>query len=115
VILGPTGRNFGAGMSGGVAFVLDDGGRFADRVNTEMVDIDPLDDDDRDWLLDRVGKHRHETGSLVASRMLDHWDASVERFVKVMPKDLKRVTMAASQARSAGVDELAAVMASSQG
>jgi glutamate synthase (NADPH/NADH) large chain len=115
VILGPTGRNFAAGMSGGIAFVLDDEGRLIDRINPEMVDIEPLDEDDSAWLLDRVTKHHHETGSLVASRVLDDWTSSVQKFVKVMPKDLKRVMQAASQARSEGVDEITAVMAAAQG
>jgi len=115
VILGGTGLNFAAGMSGGVAFVLDTEGRLAQRVNSEMVDIDPLDDEDRSWLKDRVTKHHHETGSLVASRILDHWSSAVERFVKVTPKDLKRVLDAASRARVDGSDQTEAVMAAARG
>jgi glutamate synthase (NADPH/NADH) large chain len=115
VVLGPTGRNFAAGMSGGVAFVLDTEGRLAQRLNSEMVDIDPLDDEDRSWLKDRVAKHHHETGSLVASRILDDWTSAVERFVKVAPKDMKRVVEAASRARQAGIDETDAVMAAARG
>jgi glutamate synthase (NADPH/NADH) large chain len=115
VILGPTGRNFAAGMSGGLAFLFDTEGRLEDRVNSEMVDIDPLGEDDRSWLMDRVTKHHHETGSLVASRILDHWSSAVERFVKVTPKDLKRVLDAASRARVDGSDQTEAVMAAARG
>ena len=91
VVLGPTGRNFGAGMSGGIAYVLDADATFASRVNYEMVDLDPLEDDDRSWLRDRVTRHHAETGSTVAWRLLDTWDESVGAFRKVMPRDYKRV------------------------
>jgi glutamate synthase (NADPH/NADH) large chain len=91
VVLGGTGRNFGAGMSGGIAYVYDDDGSFPSRVNFEMVDLDPLETEDREWLLDRVRQHASETGSTVAVRLLDTWAESVERFRKVMPRDYKRV------------------------
>ncbi len=91
VVLGPTGRNFGAGMSGGIAYVLDTDRSFASRVNYEMVDLDPLDEDDRSWLHDCVTRHHAETGSKVALRLLDTWDESIEAFRKVMPRDYKRV------------------------
>jgi glutamate synthase (NADPH/NADH) large chain len=91
VVLGATGRNFGAGMSGGIAYVYDLDGTFGTQVNYEMVDIDPLDEDDRTWLRDRVTRHHDETGSTVAVRLLDNWDESVEHFRKVMPRDYKRV------------------------
>ena len=69
VVLGPTGRNFGAGMSGGIAYVLRPRRRRSRRcVNYEMVDLEPLDDDDREWLRDVVDRHRDETGSAVAER-----------------------------------------------
>ncbi len=99
VILGATGRNFGAGMSGGIAYVHDPDGVFPRRVNMEMVDLDPLDADDRMFLLDRVNRHLTETGSAVAERLLSGWETAVEAFVKVMPKDFKRVL--AEQAASA--------------
>ena len=63
VVLGPTGRNFGAGMSGGVAYVLDPDGTFFTRLNTEMVDLEALDDDDAIWLRDTLRRHVEETGS----------------------------------------------------
>ncbi len=91
VVLGITGRNFGAGMSGGIAYVWDPDGVFPQRVNREMVDLDPLDADDRDWLRDRVARHYEETGSPVAEALVGRWDSAVGEFVKVMPKDFKRV------------------------
>jgi len=115
VVLGLTGRNFGAGMSGGVAFVLDVDGDFASRVNPEMVDLDPLDGDDREWLHDRVRRHLEETDSAVARGLLDTWGDQVERFVKVMPKDYKRVLDAERRAAERGEDPVAAVMAAARG
>ncbi|MDH3705002.1 MAG: glutamate synthase-related protein, partial [Acidimicrobiia bacterium] len=116
VILGATGRNFGAGMSGGVAYVLDEDGAFAKRVNPEMVDLDSLDADDIAFLLDAIERHHKETDSAVAASLLADWPASqAGRFVKVMPRDYKRVLEAQAQARSAGTDETAAVMAASHG
>jgi glutamate synthase (NADPH/NADH) large chain len=115
VILGPTGRNFAAGMSGGIAFVYDPDGIFPKRVNPEMVDLEALDEDDLDWLRDRVEKHRHETGSEVAARILADWGTTSGDFVKVMPTDYRRVLEAAAGARAAGKDETEAIMAASRG
>jgi glutamate synthase domain-containing protein 2/glutamate synthase domain-containing protein 1/glutamate synthase domain-containing protein 3 len=88
VVLGPTGRNFAAGMSGGIAYALDDDGAFRTRVNTQLVGFDPLDDADRELLLALVAEHFARTDSAVAGELLAAWDAS--RFVKVMPHDYKR-------------------------
>jgi glutamate synthase (NADPH/NADH) large chain len=115
VILGPTGRNFAAGMSGGIAYVHDPSGVFPKRVNREMVDLEPLDDEDLEWLRDRVEKHRHETGSDVAARILAAWGTTAAEFVKVMPSDYRRVLEAAAEARAKGEDETDAVMAASRG
>ncbi|MEO1064169.1 MAG: glutamate synthase large subunit [Actinomycetota bacterium] len=115
VILGPTGRNFAAGMSGGIAYVLDETGMFPSLVNPEMVDLDPLDDDDVKFLNETVGRHRDETGSAVAERLLADWDRSVELFVKVMPRDYKRVLGAMARAEREGTPVDVAVMASTQG
>jgi glutamate synthase (NADPH/NADH) large chain len=115
VILGPTGRNFAAGMSGGVAFVHDPNGVFPKRVNTEMVELEALDEDDLGWLRDRIEKHRHETGSDVAARILADWETTSTEFVKVMPTDYRRVLEAAAAAREAGEDETEAIMAASRG
>jgi len=115
VVLGSTGRNFGAGMSGGVAFVYDPDNTFLLRVNTEMVDLEQLDDDDREWLRDRVEQHRLETGSPVADAMLADWVTAASRFVKVMPKDFKRVLEAERRALAEGTDPIDAVMAAARG
>ena len=112
VILGPTGRNFAAGMSGGIAYVLD---LAAGRLNTEMVDLDPLEESDVAFLLDVVSRHHAETGSAVAARLLASWDEAVERFAKVMPKDYKRVLVAASAAEREGRDVNEAVMSAAHG
>ncbi len=88
VVLGPTGRNFAAGMSGGVAYVLDVDRRFASRCNTELVDLDEVTDEDAEELKALIAEHQWRTGSLVARNQLARWDA--ERFVKVMPRDYKR-------------------------
>ena len=115
VVLGPVGRNFAAGMSGGVAFVYDPHGKLPIRVNPEMVDLEPLDAEDFVWLRHRVERHRHETASEVAARLLDDWASASRSFVKVMPNDYKRVMLAAEQARAEGTDEVAAVMAAAHG
>jgi glutamate synthase (NADPH/NADH) large chain len=119
VCLGPTGRNFAAGMSGGIAYVLDEMGDFADRCNMAMVALEPIPaEDDALEALDHqggdletmgrvdvshdmsrfdairlrqlIGNHLHYTGSPVAKRILDDWDAFLPRFVKVMPVDYRR-------------------------
>src|SRR6202042_2863925 len=87
-VLGPVGRNFAAGMSGGTAYLLDPR---PGAVNAEMVDTDPLDAEDADFLRDLLGRHLAETGSAVAAGLLADWEPSARRFVKVMPKDYKRV------------------------
>jgi glutamate synthase (NADPH/NADH) large chain len=115
VVLGPTGRNFGAGMSGGVAFVHDPDRRFGPLVNTEMVDLEPLDEEDRHWLLDIVERHAAETGSAVAGRLLEAWGSAVGDFVKVMPRDYRRVLEATRRALDAGTSVDEAVMAASHG
>ena len=112
VILGPTGRNFAAGMSGGIAYVLD---LAKTRLNTEMVDLDPLEEADVAFLLDVVSRHHAETGSAVAGRLLASWDEAVERFSKIMPKDYKRVLVAASAAEREGRDVNEAVMSAAHG
>ena len=112
VILGPTGRNFAAGMSGGVAYVYDENDAFPALVNTAMVDLDPMDDDDEKRLRDLIDAHVVETGSDVGIRLLAAWETSRSKFVKVMPKDYKRVLHAAAAARESGTDEIEAIMAS---
>ena len=92
VVIGPTGRNFAAGMSGGTAFVFDDAGDFPQRCNLEMVEIEPLQEpEDLDLLRDLLIQHAGYTGSAVAARILGDWDWAVTKFVKVMPVDYRRV------------------------
>ena len=112
VVLGSIGRNFAAGMSGGIAYVLD---LPAHRVNTEMVDLDPLDADDAAFLNDAVRSYAAETGSPVAAGLLAAWDATLARFGKIMPKDYKRVLSATQMAEREGRDVNEAVMAASHG
>ncbi|MEV0899387.1 glutamate synthase large subunit [Actinoplanes sp. NPDC049802] len=104
VVLGPTGRNFAAGMSGGKAFLLD---LDQNLVNPELVDLAPLTDDERDLLRSLVEKHHAETDSAVAGRLLKDWPAAVERFTAVVPRDYKRVMELIKTAEAAGrnVDE----------
>ncbi len=110
VILGAVGRNFAAGMSGGIAYVLD---LPEIRVNMEMVDLDRVEEDDAKFVREVVERHHAETGSAVAARLLADWDPG--RFTKVMPKDYKRVLSAASQAEREGRDVNEAVMAAAHG
>ena len=92
VILGPTGRNFAAGMSGGVAYVWDPQNSFNVRCNTETVELESVDDpSDAEELRRLIELHRQYTGSSVASRVLEDWPWALSRFVKVMPTDYKRV------------------------
>ncbi len=112
VILGPTGRNIAAGMSGGIAYVLD---LNLARVNPDMVDLDPLGDDDATYLYDAVRRHHEETGSTVAERLLAGWGHEVHRFTKIMPRDYKRVLNARAAAEREGRDPEEAVMEASRG
>ena len=115
VILGRTGRNFGAGMSGGIAYVLDVDGQFQTRLNTEMVTVEEMDDEDRDRLHDLVAAHRQETGSAVAESLLADWDQALGRFVKVMPTDYRRVLDAQRKADELGIDPIDAIMEAAHG
>jgi glutamate synthase (ferredoxin) len=90
VILGPTGRNFGAGMSGGIAYVLDEEGEFAEQVNLETVALDPLQGSDLDAIRELVCKHAEYTGSEKAMKVIENWNEISPKFVKVLPKDYKR-------------------------
>jgi len=90
IVLGETGRNFAAGMSGGIGYVLDEDGEFATRVNHTTVDLDPLDDEDFATIRRFIERHAEYTGSNKARRILDHWDDFAGKFVKVFPRDYKR-------------------------
>ena len=92
VVLGPTGRNFAAGMSGGIAYVWDHDGSFATRLNPAMVELETMDTEaDIEELRDLIERHLEYTGSAVAERLLGDWDTTLSQFVKVMPTDFKRV------------------------
>ena len=108
-IVGPTGRNVGAGMSGGEAYVLD---LHEVLVNREMVDLEPLADGDIETLRQMLSDHAEETGSPVAQALLDQ--PAWTRFTKVMPRDYKKVLLAMEQARRDGTDVDEAVMAASK-
>lgn len=93
VILGPTGRNFAAGMSGGIAYIYDVNGVFPGNCNKEMVDLDPCDLNDKNELFTMLQKHFEYTGSTVAKFILDDLDNQLPHFVKVFPKDYKKVLL----------------------
>ncbi|MEZ7128407.1 glutamate synthase large subunit [Nonomuraea sp. AD125B] len=108
VVLGPTGRNFAAGMSGGIAYLLD---LKQERINREMVAVEELSAGDAEFLKEVVEKHFAETGSPVAKELLADWEAALGRFGKIMPTDYKRVLAAAEAARIEGRNVDEAVMA----
>jgi len=103
VVLGPTGRNFAAGMSGGVAYVLDEHDAFRARCNPGMVGLDELDDADAAQLRELIVEHQQRTDSPVAQGLLDRWAQllAAGAFVKVMPHDYKRVLRERQQAAPA--------------
>jgi glutamate synthase (ferredoxin) len=104
VVLGHTGRNFAAGMSGGVAYILDEPGDFATRCNTQMVGLETLEDaEEIDDLYQMIKRHADYTQSQKASKVLASWQEMVPKFVKVMPKDYKRVLQAIEKAIAAGL------------
>jgi glutamate synthase (NADPH/NADH) large chain len=106
-VIGSTGRNFAAGMSGGLAYVwqLD-----PIRVNRELVDLQELSTEDETVLRGLLERHRAETGSAVAARLLEHWSTAVAEFTAVVPRDYKRVLEVMRAAEAAGADVDAAVM-----
>jgi len=136
VVLGPTGRNFAAGMSGGIAYVYDPDEQFADRCNMAQVELEPiraeadalealdhqgpdletpgrvdirhsLDQDDQHILHDLIRRHLRFTGSTVAARLLDDWPRACRRFVKVMPVDYRRALREIEEAQRERAREVA--------
>jgi len=91
VVLGSTGRNFAAGMSGGIAYVYDILGQFSENCNMEMVDLDPMGDDDMETLKSLLSEHLTTTGSTVAKFILSDLDNQKNQFIKVYPRDYKKV------------------------
>ena len=114
MVLGNTGRNFAAGMSGGIAFVYDPENKFHPNVNPEMVILESIDSDDADWLRELITRYENETSSELAEKLLTEWVNSAKHFVKVVPVDYKRVLEAAEAAKISGRDETEAVMAASR-
>jgi glutamate synthase (NADPH) large chain len=111
-ILGPHGRNLAAGMSGGIAYVLD---LVPERVNREMVDIESLSAAEAEWLHDLIERHWTLTGSPVAAGLLDGWGLRAVSFSKIMPRDYKRVLAAMAEARRAGRDADEVIMEAAHG
>jgi glutamate synthase domain-containing protein 3 len=102
VILGPTGRNFAAGMSGGIAYVWDPNDQFQVRCNLGMVELERVvDEDESKELRELIETHVQATQSAVGRRVLDDWDQALGKFVKIMPIDYKRVLQEAAVARAA--------------
>jgi glutamate synthase (ferredoxin) len=111
VVLGATGRNFAAGMSGGIAYVFDADGDFHKRCNVQMVDLEPLNDDaDIRELNDMIWQHAFQTGSRVAWNVLGKWQEMWPRFVKVFPKDYKRMLQQIQRAEQDGLSGDEAIM-----
>ncbi|WP_026303838.1 glutamate synthase large subunit [Jongsikchunia kroppenstedtii] len=115
VVLGKTGRNFAAGMSGGIAYVYDPEGTFAANLNTELVDMETIDLEDADFLWAIVGEHAKETESPVAVRILAEWATERQNFRKVMPRDYKRVLLAIEVAKAEGRNVDEAIMEAANG
>jgi len=115
VVLGSTGRNFAAGMSGGIAYVLDENGSFSERLNTEMVSLEPMEDEDVSWLEEILERHAELTDSTVAKRLLDDWPRAALSFKKVVPDDYRRVLDAMAKAEKEGTSVEEAIMASAHG
>ena len=115
VVLGDTGRNFAAGMSGGIAFVYDPDRTFANNLNTELVDIEELETQDVEFLASIIAEHRAETESPVAAAILADWENTQGQFAKVMPRDYKRVLLAIETAEAQGRDVNEAIMEAARG
>jgi glutamate synthase (ferredoxin) len=112
LVLGATGRNFAAGMSGGVAWVYDEEGTFASRCNLEMVALEPLaDPDEVEAVQDLLARHADLTGSDRAASILAGWESARGRFVRVIPHDYRRVLEAQARMRAAGLSAVEAEMA----
>ena len=115
VVIGPTGRNFAAGMSGGEAYVLANKSEFEILCNQDMVDLDDLDDDDKQVVNSLLQNHYKYTKSTVASNILENWKDYQTKFIKVMPKDYKRVLNAIRRAKAQGTSVDEAVMEAAHG
>ncbi len=119
ICLGNTGRNFGAGMSGGVAYMFDEEGDFVSkRLNTEMVNVYPLiecDDADIQLVKGKIEKHVEYTGSARGKSILDDWDNQQKHFLKILPQDYERVLNAMTRAQERGLEGDDAIQAALTG
>ncbi|MGQ0658652.1 MAG: glutamate synthase large subunit [Chromatiales bacterium] len=116
VVIGASGRNFAAGMSGGIAYVLDSKSDFKNRCNLQMVALEALtEDEDVETVKELLNRHVKYTGSTVAKKILATWHTMQSKFVKVMPSDYKRVMQALDKARKTGIPEDEAVMEAAHG
>jgi glutamate synthase (ferredoxin) len=112
VVLGPTGRNFAAGMSGGVAYVLDGDGKFASRCNKAMVTLGPVEDAELSMVRRMIERHTELTNSALGRRLLERWSAeTAPRLVRVMPNDYRRMLDAQARMRAKGLSPDEAEMA----
>jgi glutamate synthase (ferredoxin) len=112
VVIGPTGRNFAAGMSGGEAYVLDEAGDFVTRCNGQGISLERLDDpEEREEVRQMIAKHLKYTNSQRAAKVLENWDTMVTKFVKVMPRDYKRMLTAIKRVKATGLSGEEALMA----
>jgi glutamate synthase (NADPH/NADH) large chain len=102
LVLGPTGRNFAAGMSGGIAYIYDPERTFGQRVNLDLADVETLDGEDSFIVRNLIERHAVETDSAVAARILEHWELERREFVKVVPRDYRRIMEAARLAEAEG-------------
>jgi glutamate synthase (NADPH/NADH) large chain len=105
VVLGATGRNFAAGMSGGIAYVYDPDGQLPSNVNYEMVELEHVGGEDEEWLRAAIARHGSFTESAIAERILAAWTVEVSRFRKVMPRDYKRVLAVQAEAAAEGLTQ----------
>lgn len=105
VIIGPTGRNFAAGMSGGIAYVLNEYGQFHTNCNKEMVDLDPIDEEAEEELKILLQNHAKYTESTIAKNILGNWSYYLPKFVKVMPKDYKSYLMEIATENGQNIEE----------
>jgi glutamate synthase (ferredoxin) len=104
IVLGPTGRNFGAGMSGGIAYVYDPKQHFRQQCNIETLELESLKTADLKTIRDLISKHQEYTGSPIAGRLLMNWRTASKHFVKVMPTDYKRALANAQESANNRLD-----------
>ena len=92
IVLGETGKNFAAGMSGGISYVFDENNKFESKCNSSMVSLENVTDtEEKLWLCKWITLHHENTGSLLAGQLLENWNKTVRKFVKVMPHEYRAV------------------------